>query len=154
MCAAAAAMCCCRRPHELGVYEWRVAPDESPIAPAPGWLLELLKPQNGNGQAPAVEGDIPHHQRNMTLASLAGTMRRRGFSEKAIAAALLVENHDRCKPPMSDPDVRKIARSVARYEPAKDAVGSLDQLTALFALDKIGKRIDTVRVFGRGTRGS
>ena len=64
-------------PHRNGVYEWRTAPDEATIAPAPGWLLQLLKPST-NGAAP-VAGDIPAHQRNQTLASMAGTMRRRGF---------------------------------------------------------------------------
>jgi hypothetical protein len=137
-------------PHKNGVYEWREAPDEVEMSAAPPWLLELLS-AGQNGSAPAVEGDIPAHQRNATLASMGGTMRRRGFSGNGIAAALLVENRERCKPPLSESEVRKIARSVARYKPADDAVGSLDDLTGLLGLADVGKRIDAVRVYGRGS---
>ena len=125
----------------------------------PEWLLKRLNgARNGSRDrsgwqtpAPMVEGDIPEHERNSTLASLAGTMRRRGFHEDAISAALLVTNRDRCKPPLDDADVRAIAHSVARYDPSAEAVGSLDELTALLALDTVGKRIDVVRLYGRGS---
>jgi hypothetical protein len=62
---------------------------------------------------------IPSGLRNNTLASLAGTMRRRGFGESAIAAALLVVNAERCDPPLGEAEVRRIARSVAKYEPGR-----------------------------------
>ena len=135
--------------HENGVYEWRTAPDEVPIASAPAWLLELL---TGTTVAAAVQGDIAAGQRNATLTSMAGTMRRRGFSERAIAEALLVENADRCAPPLREADVHRIARSIARYVPEDDAVASVDELTALLGLGAVGKRIDRVAVFGRGSK--
>lgn len=56
--------------------------------------------------------------RNSALTSLAGTMRRRGMSEQALEAALLMENATRCTPPLDDGEVRAIAHSVARYSPA------------------------------------
>ena len=46
-------------------------------------------------------------------------MRRRGMSEDAIVAALLVDNRVRCSPPLSETEVQTIAKSVCRY-PAKD----------------------------------
>jgi putative DNA primase/helicase len=64
-----------------------------------------------------VLGDIPEHERNLTLLSFGGSMRRRGMSYAAIEAALLVENSDRCKPPLDEAEVVKIAASVARYQP-------------------------------------
>lgn len=51
------------------------------------------------------------------LASLAGTMRRRGMGEAEIAASLAVVNRKRCSPPLGDDEVERIAASVARYEP-------------------------------------
>jgi hypothetical protein len=66
-------------PHRNGIHEWRTAPDEAPIAQAPGWLIELLASASANGSAARVEGDIPVHHPNTALASLAGTMRRRGL---------------------------------------------------------------------------
>lgn len=68
--------------------------------------------------APPVGETIPDGQRSKTLTSLAGTMRRRGMTQEAIEAALLEENRSKCSPPLSDKDVRDIARSVSRYEPA------------------------------------
>jgi putative DNA primase/helicase len=73
--------------HESGKrYEWirGVSP-----APLPGWLLKKLSAtlrvkNNNNGHTRIAAG-----QRNSTLASLAGTMRKRGMSRAAILAALL-----------------------------------------------------------------
>jgi hypothetical protein len=67
--------------------------------------------------APA-DGAIPVGRRNAHLTSLAGSMRRRGMSEAALAAALAAENVGRCDPPLADNEVRAIARSVGRYAPA------------------------------------
>lgn len=72
---------------------------------------------NGHKPAAAVDAAIPLHQRNHTLTSLAGTMRRRSMSQEAIEAALLVENKAKCQPPLDEDEVRSIARSVGRYPP-------------------------------------
>lgn len=72
------------------------------------------------GEAGPVGGDIPSGSRNGTLASLAGTMRRRGMGEAEIFAALEVTNRVRCKPPLPVEDVRRISGSIAKYEPASN----------------------------------
>jgi putative DNA primase/helicase len=61
--------------------------------------------------------EIADGNRNETLTSLAGTMRRRGMCEEEIFGALVVTNRVRCKPPLSEEEVRRICASVARYEP-------------------------------------
>lgn len=98
-------------------------------APAPEWLYRMAAQLGGIGgdgasatdtlvAEPLAEGEvIEEGRRDTILTSLAGTMRRRGFSEAAIRAALSVENETRCEPPLSEEQVRKIAHSVARYEP-------------------------------------
>ncbi|MGB9866937.1 MAG: bifunctional DNA primase/polymerase [Bacillota bacterium] len=110
-------------------YQWAdgLSPDDVPLAPCPDWLLELLRPSF----AREVESDgdpIQEGERNSTLTSLAGTMRRRGMSQEAIEAALLAENLRRCVPPLPENEVKAIARSVARYTPApaepKSAAGA------------------------------
>jgi putative DNA primase/helicase len=98
-------------------YRWR---NDAPIAEAPGWFLRLLQEaqkSRANGSAVLCE-TIPEGWRNYTLTSLAGTMRRRGMGAKEIVAALLVTNSERCDPPLAEDEVRKIAASVCRYEPA------------------------------------
>jgi hypothetical protein len=67
---------------------------------------------------------IAEGNRNNALASLAGSMRRRGMSQSAIQAALAQVNDEQCRPPLDDGDVRRIAQSVCRYE-ADDPVVKL-----------------------------
>jgi len=94
-------------------------------APVPQPLREYLLKIAGNGskpqRAPPVGDAIPSGSRNATLASLAGTMRRRGMTQEAIEAALLAENTAKCKPPLLDDEVMAIAASIGRYAPAPDA---------------------------------
>jgi putative DNA primase/helicase len=97
-------------------YRWR---NSEPIAEAPEWFLRLLRETQksyANGSA-AIGETIPEGQRNDTLMSLAGTMRRRGMGRKEIEAALLVTNSERCDPPLNENEVKRIATSVCRYKP-------------------------------------
>lgn len=52
--------------------------------------------------------------------SLAGTMRARGMGEEAIVAALMAENAG-LEEPMEESRVRRIAKSVSRYEPKQES---------------------------------
>ncbi|MGI8926878.1 MAG: bifunctional DNA primase/polymerase, partial [Tepidiformaceae bacterium] len=105
--------------HATGrLYQWEN--EALPILPFPEALVTLLTGDKKRGAAPV--GDvIPQGERDGTLASLAGTMRSRGMSASEIEAALLVANSERCVPPLSDDEVRKVARSVGRYEPGAPA---------------------------------
>lgn len=62
---------------------------------------------------------ITEGRRNAHLAKLGGTMRRPGMTVQAIEAALLAENAATCVPPLDDAEVRAIAASIGRYEPAE-----------------------------------
>ena len=105
-------------------YRWRDGcdPDSVEVADAPEWLVRLATAgevkTNGTPKQSA-HGAIPNGQRNATLASLAGGMRRNGFDQEAIAAALHAENRAKCSPPLDDEEVERIAASVGRYEPAE-----------------------------------
>lgn len=68
---------------------------------------------------------IPQGHRNDTLARLAGSMRRVGFSADAISAALFKTNQERCRPPLTMSDVARIARSIGRYDPAAPVEASV-----------------------------
>lgn len=104
-----------------GIYYYAegCSPDEVPLAPAPEWLLDLVTApvRKGHSETPT-DGAIPEGARNSTLASLAGSMRRRGLSEAAIRAALHVTNEERCEPLLSQREVEAIARSISGYDPA------------------------------------
>jgi Protein of unknown function (DUF3987)/Bifunctional DNA primase/polymerase, N-terminal/Primase C terminal 1 (PriCT-1) len=97
-------------------YSWKIGPD-TPLAKIPNWLMALLLTDGGEPKRQSngrVGDQIPQGQRNQTLTSLAGTMRRRGTSLEAIEAALLAENK-RCDPSLPENEVLSIARSVSRY---------------------------------------
>jgi len=64
--------------------------------------------------APAA-GAIIAGGRNNALTRMAGTMQRKGMAAASIEAALLAENAAKCSPPLTDDEVRTIARSVSRY---------------------------------------
>lgn len=101
--------------HSLGNrYQWAT---ETDLVPLPEWIADLAKKSATQPHAGTTDQSIPEGQRNSHLASLAGTMRRRGMSSEAIEAALLEENSLRCMPPLDESEVRRIARSVGRYAP-------------------------------------
>jgi hypothetical protein len=104
-------------------------------ADPPAWLLEYIVAARNESrpESRATPGPekIPKGKRNDHLASLGGTMRKRGMSREAIEAALLEENRLRCDPPLPEPEVRRVAASVASYKPgdnsgARRAVGAAD----------------------------
>lgn len=103
-------------PHQSGKrYE---VIDTKEIATAPDWLLDLstmkkTRPRQTTSQSQI----IPEGERNARLASLAGTMRRRGMTQEAIEAALLEVNRQQCSPPLPDSEVIGIAQSITRYDP-------------------------------------
>jgi len=105
----------------------------------PDKLREILISRSKDGDQPktlppAIEGTIRVGERNPTLTSLAGTMRRRGMSESAILAALREENATKCESPLEDSELECIAKSVARYAPAeaKGRNGGIIRLIRLF----------------------
>jgi putative DNA primase/helicase len=110
--------------HPSGLlYEWR-AP-EQPLADVPPWMLAKLAQAKPAPDPPRAQGEvIAEGGRNHALASLAGTMRRRGMSPEAIEAALVKENEARCNPPLSASEVGEIARSVGRYTPTAPVGGA------------------------------
>jgi putative DNA primase/helicase len=74
-------------------------------------------PQKWKKAAPLPD-EITEGQRDITLTRAAGKMRRSGFSTDEILAALLRMNQERCRPPMPDSDVQRIAKSIGRKTPA------------------------------------
>ena len=109
-------------------YQWakELAPSKHALAPMPEWMITSLTtitpleyPETPEPNAKAGSGGdvFAPGTRNATLASLAGTMRRRGMSQESILTALLKENQVKCNPPLSVNEVAAIAKSVTRYQP-------------------------------------
>lgn len=97
-----------------GTYHWKVDPHDVELAGCPDWIYK-------NKNLPhkkipiAFDNSLVEGQRNNTLTSIAGTIRRRGLGYKAILAALEVTNVEKCKPPLPQAELEKIANSVSNY---------------------------------------
>lgn len=90
---------------------------------------------------------INNGARNKTLLSIGGSMRQRGSSIEAIYAALQVENQEKCKPPLDLLEVRQIAESLGRYEPAA-ALNSLNSLNSQPEKVRIKPILDENALYG------
>ncbi|MFN8123639.1 MAG: primase alpha helix C-terminal domain-containing protein, partial [Thermoleophilia bacterium] len=95
-------------------------PPEGALGEMPDALIHAFLERRPRTAADTEGDPIPEGGRNAALTSLAGTMRRRGMTAAAIAAALHAENTERCNPPLPEEEVDTIARSVASY-PAAEA---------------------------------
>jgi putative DNA primase/helicase len=98
------------------IPEW--APNKVELAPMPEWLLKKVVPSGVRQRSEPLPAVLNEGMRNSWLASAAGAMRRKGFGQNAITAALRTENQERCRPPLDVREVDKIAWSIMRYEPA------------------------------------
>lgn len=138
--------------HESGHY-YRLL-DDSEIAPAPAWLMELAtKKRTSPEQFIVGIPSIAQGQRNATLASLAGTMRRRGMSEEAIEAALLEVNRRQCSPPLTENEVKRVAQSVALYEPSAQLGQSASTMASgVLNLTDVGNAERLAAKYGRDIR--
>ena len=106
-------------------YTWDAGahPADVPIAEAPSWLVAVaglagervkIKPSDVQG---AEIHEIVEGGRNTAMFELACKMRRPGFGERSILAALRITNDERCVPPLDDWEIERIARSAARNDP-------------------------------------
>ncbi|MDD5365331.1 MAG: AAA family ATPase [Gallionellaceae bacterium] len=106
-------------------YRWQNW--ETPIVPAPRWLIAAIKagksekPQAESKTLAEPDSPIPEGMRNDTLAGKAGKMRNAGFDEHEIIAALSSMNDRRCAPPLPPEELATIAQSVARYPAAPES---------------------------------
>jgi hypothetical protein len=100
-------------------------PEEPPQAQtqAPSQIEEIIISENPNLEESS-EGN-----RHEFLVREAGRMRRFGYGEEIIYAALSQLNSLYCKPPKSDKDIRKIARTIQRYSPSETILGVSDTQT-------------------------
>lgn len=89
-----------------------------------------------------ISGTIQNGIRNTSLTSLAGAMRRKGMTEKAIEAALLVENQVKCSPPLSEKEVKTISASVAKYSPEESKAEKKSKANIVNLADVVPEKVE------------
>jgi Primase C terminal 1 (PriCT-1) len=73
--------------------------------------------KGGTVSQDVLSGPIRDGQRNVILASVAGSLRNRGLDPETICSVLLGVNQHRCVPPLAETEVVDIGRSIGRYPP-------------------------------------
>jgi DNA-binding transcriptional ArsR family regulator len=120
---------------------------DAPLAPLPSWVVEIasreLRVLAGGGEQPTQSRfELPERivesstSRNRTLFAYGCSLRAHGWDPAAILAELRRVNAERCIPPMSDFEVRKIAHSAARYQPGNALTVSRGVLAAVAYLEE------------------
>lgn len=123
-------------------YAWISSPDNTPLAEVPDWMLNMLQEKEVVVTTETSIGPaIFQGERNNKLASLAGSMRRPGFSQDAIEQALLIMNHQQCRPPLNENEVRAIAKSISKYAPV--------EVTKIFPMTDLGNAERLVHYCGQ-----
>ncbi len=80
-------------------------------------------------------------------------MRRRGMAEETIEVDLLEENQLRCSPPLSTDEVKRIAQSIARYQPQQTLSTSTEYAAIKrFNLTDLGNAERLVSLYGNTIR--
>ena len=93
---------------------------------------------------------ITKGERNATLTSIAGAMRRKNAPQLAIEAALQATNKERCEPQLGQDEVSRIAQSISKYEPAKNEQDEIDIDPPISLSDLINKDIPEIEYWVDG----
>jgi len=105
-------------------YAWELgaSPDDVPLAPTPGWLLERIcseRPACASrppDEWALVRRPIIAGTRNDSLARLAGYLLRRRPAPRVVLELVRAVNETRCTPPLSDHEIERIVDSIAGRE--------------------------------------
>ncbi len=106
-------------------YAWNVDyhPDETPLADAPLWLVELASPSNmaaapakGNDLWRRIVDGVAEGARNDSIARLSGHLLRRYVDPHVTLELMLALNAARFQPPLGVEEVRKTVASIAAKE--------------------------------------
>lgn len=91
----------------------------------PKWCYQRTSALRGilsKARTPKAPKLMREGERDDMLISYAGRWRHAGMEEPQIYAALKSLNSIWCEPPKDDADIKRIARSAARYAPAPEAI--------------------------------
>ena len=132
---------------------------DAPLAPLPWWVVELareLRVIAGGAEQPTESRfELPERiyetasPRNRTLFDYGCSLRAHGWDPAAILAELRRVNAERCVPPMSHHEVRKVASSASSYAPGNASMVVPEVLVALAYLEEKARTRPTKGVGGR-----
>jgi hypothetical protein len=114
-------------------YAWDLTahPDETPLMPAPRWLLALCAESRARPAGTAgAELRLVQGDRNDRLFRLACAWRRQGIGAAALRAMVAAVSAHHAVPPLPRSELDRIAASAAKYPPGGEDDGTTDELLA------------------------
>jgi Bifunctional DNA primase/polymerase, N-terminal/Primase C terminal 1 (PriCT-1) len=106
-----------------GAYAWQEghSPDEAPLANPPDWIIETIqKAQATSAKSPfdwkEAATNIIAGQRNSSITRLTGYLLRKWIDPRVTLEIVRCFNAVRCHPPLDDPELIKIVRSICSKE--------------------------------------
>ena len=123
-------------------YEWEYAPDECQLVSTDDIDVEfvmnsVIASNVKNGQPLSVPDEIPEGHRDEIMFKLACKYQAMGMSDAAMLAALMKENEVRCKPPLTDREIRKKVEQAQKYQ--KGEIVTLENQSDEFSRKSYGK---------------
>lgn len=112
-------------------YQWEISarPLEVEMAEAPEWLLRMIAIKNEKDKANTdwsqVIQNIPHGQRNDTIARYTGRLLSHGISARETYILVMALNRFVCNPPLQDKEVETIVKSILKKEGEKNERNSI-----------------------------
>lgn len=102
-------------------YAWERDPRKHEIAEADGNVMAFIefvqgKKDDESNKALSVPREIESGGRNNTLFKMACSLQSKGLSNSAILAAVMAENAEKCNPPLSNNEVRRLVESALTKE--------------------------------------
>ncbi len=114
-------------------YAWDVDahPLEVPLAPAPAWLLKLLRTETGARSATPpdewvalLRAGVNEGCRDNTITRLAGHLLRRNIDPYVALELLVTWNTTRCRPPLEQHELEQIVTSLMRKEAKRRGIAA------------------------------
>lgn len=102
-------------------YEWEQSPDDCELIDTTDTDVEfvlnsVLVSGKTNSEPLKVPDEIPEGHRDEFMFKLACKYQSMGMSDKAMLSALLAENEERCKPPLTEKEIRRKVKQAQKYE--------------------------------------
>lgn len=131
-------------------YEWEQAPDEYDLITGDDIDVEFVfnsviaSNLKDKSKTLNVPDEIPEGHRDEIMFKLACKYQAMGMSDSAMLVALQEENKNRCKPPLSDKEIRKKVEQAQKYQKGEVVTldNNTDEIATRKSYGKTGRKIE------------
>lgn len=127
-----------------GIYEFLVTPEQAGFAEIPNYLFATFKEAKEQKKTKNSTAILEKGERNNGLFEAGIGLWHRGRTEEEVLEALEKANESRCKPPLSDKELREVHKSITSYEPELPAYDPEGRRNIFLGNDQLREVTDIV----------